>query len=118
MVIYKATKPKVNAKGSTESDLIAVDDIISKVIWTIDSWKHKGYKIKSNIIYQDNTNEMKLETKYKASSGKCTRHFDVKLFYITDLINTEEIEIMYCPTHEKTTHWNQIQELQKLYVED
>ena len=100
MVIYESTKQKVNARSSTESELIAVDDIVSKVLWTKRFMEAQGYKIKSNIIYQDNTSAMKLETNGKASSGKRTRHFDIKLFYITDLIKREEIEIKYCPTHE------------------
>jgi hypothetical protein len=33
-----------------------------------------------------------------ASSGEHTRHFHIKFFYITDLINRNEIQIKYCPT--------------------
>jgi hypothetical protein len=42
---------------------------------------------------------MKLENNGKASSGKRTRHFDIKYFYVTDLIGRDEVEvIIYCPT--------------------
>jgi hypothetical protein len=41
--------------------------------------------VKLNIIYQDNTSTMKLERNGKESSGKRTRHFDIKYFYVTDL---------------------------------
>ncbi len=34
----------------------------------------------------------------KASSGKRTRHFHIKYFYIIDLIQRNEIQIEYCPT--------------------
>ena len=47
---------------------------------------------------RDNISSMKLETNGKASSGKRTRHFDIKYFYITDLIERKEVEIQYCPT--------------------
>ena len=41
---------------------------------------------------------MKLKMNGKTSSGKRTRHFDIKLFYLTDLVKREEIQIKYCPT--------------------
>ena len=34
----------------------------------------------------------------KVSSGKRTRHFDIKLFYITDLISRYEVLVEYCPS--------------------
>lgn len=34
----------------------------------------------------------------RASSGKRTRHFNIKYFYITDLIERNELRIAYCPT--------------------
>jgi hypothetical protein len=43
---------------------------------------------------------MKLETNGKASSGKRTRHFNIKYFYITDLIQRGEVQIEYCPTND------------------
>ena len=43
---------------------------------------------------------MKLEVNGKASSGKRTRHFDIKFFYFTDLIQRKEMEVKYCPTEE------------------
>jgi hypothetical protein len=35
-----------------------------------------------------------------ASSGEHTRHFHIKFFYITDLINRNKIHIKYCPTED------------------
>ena len=52
------------------------------------------------VIYRDNTSSMKLEENGKASSGKRTRHFHIKYFYITDLIQRNQVTIEYCPTDE------------------
>jgi hypothetical protein len=41
---------------------------------------------------------MKLEENGKASSGKRTRHFNIKYFYVTDLIKRGEFLIKYCHT--------------------
>ena len=51
-----------------------------------------------NIVYRDNLSSMKLEENGKMSSGKRTRHFNIKFFYITDLIQRKELSIEYCPT--------------------
>eukprot|EP00957_Ditylum_brightwellii_P181291 13810405-Ditylum_brightwellii.AAC.1 len=91
-VISKLTKQKVNTRSSTEAELIAVDDKISKVIWTKRFLEHQGLKVKV-IIYQDNESSLKLENNSKESSGKRTRHFDIKYFYITDLIKRREVEV-------------------------
>ena len=32
------------------------------------------------------------------STGKRMRHFDIKLFYITDLVKRKQVEVKYCPT--------------------
>ena len=32
------------------------------------------------------------------STGKRTRHFDIKLFYIADLVRRRQVDVRYCPT--------------------
>ena len=93
-----STKQKVNARSSTEAEMIGVDDMVSKVLWTKLFIEAQGFEVKMNIIYRDNQSSMKLEANGKASSGKRTRHFNIKYFYITDLIQRGEIQIEYCPT--------------------
>ena len=40
---------------------------------------------------------IKLEINGKASSGKRTRHMDIKFFYITDMIERGLVQTEYCP---------------------
>jgi hypothetical protein len=93
-------KQKINTCSSTEAELVGVDDVVSKVLWTKLFIEAQGFKVDTNIIYRDNTSSMKLEENGKASSGKRTRHFNIKYFYITDLIQRNDIQIEYCPTEE------------------
>lgn len=93
-----STKQKVNTRSSTEAEFIAVDDIISKVLWTKLFMEAQGYNVKQTIIMRDNQSSMKLEMNGKTSSGKRTRHFNIKYFYITDLIEQKEVAVKYCPT--------------------
>jgi hypothetical protein len=69
-----------------ESELIGVDDKIAKLLWTKRFLESHAFLVKLNIIYQDNTSTMKLERNGKESSGKRPRHFDIKYFYVTDLV--------------------------------
>jgi hypothetical protein len=95
-----STKQKINTRSSTEAELVSDDDIIAKVLWTRRFLESQGYQVKDNIIYRDNQSTMKLEQNGKASSGKRTRHFNIKYFYITDLIDRGELKVKYCPTDE------------------
>ena len=54
--------------------------------------------MKLNIVFQDNASIIKLEENGIASLMKRTRHFNIKMFYITDLIKNDLITIEYCPT--------------------
>eukprot|EP00957_Ditylum_brightwellii_P007633 577250-Ditylum_brightwellii.AAC.1 len=67
-------------------------------MWTKRFIEHQGFKVMINIICQDNKSTIKLEVNGKRGSGKRTRHFDIKYFYVTDLISHKEVEIVYCPT--------------------
>ena len=81
-IISSSTKQKVNARSSTESELIASDDKLGKIISTKKFMEHQDFKVKVNLIYQDNTNTMKLQNNGKLSSGKRTRHFDINYFIL------------------------------------
>ena len=88
----------MNARSTTESELVAVDDMTSKVMWKKRFIEAQGFKVKVNVIYQDNESTIKLAKNGKESSGKRTRHFNIKYFYITDLIGRDEVTVEYCPT--------------------
>ena len=99
-IASSSTKQKINARSTTESELIGVDDKISKIIWSRKFIEHQGFKVKVCIIYQDNTSTIKLLENGRGSTGKRTRHFDIRLFYKKDLIDRKELIVKYCPTEE------------------
>jgi hypothetical protein len=99
-IISSSSKQKVNSRSSTEAELIGVDDKISKCLWMKRFLEWQGFTVKLNIIYQDNTSSIKLEENGKESSGKRTRHFDIKYFYVTDLVGRKEVKVEYCSTEE------------------
>ena len=113
-----STKQKLNTKSSTEAELVGVDDTIPFNIWckyfleaqgyhaneytetvgNVDSPTYLGHR---NILYQDNTSSIKLETNGKASSTKRTRHINIRYFLVTDKIKRGDISsVEHCPTEE------------------
>ena len=98
MISSFSNKQKNNSRSSTEAELNAVDDKISKIVWTKRFIESQGFKINQNIIKQDNQSAIKLERNGTESVGKRTRHFNVKLFYVKDLIDKKDVEIEYCNT--------------------
>jgi hypothetical protein len=58
-----------------------------------------------NIILQDNTSTIQLENNGKRSSGKRTRHINIRYFYITDQIKEGKVSVTYCPTLEMVSDY-------------
>jgi Reverse transcriptase (RNA-dependent DNA polymerase) len=98
-VIYGTSKSqKLNTKSSTEAELVGTDDVMPQMLWTLYFLEAQGYKIDNNILYQDNKSSILLETNGRGSSGKRTRHINVRYFFIADRVKSGEIRIEHCPT--------------------
>ena len=98
----KSTKQKINTRSSTESELVATDDMISQILWTKNFLEAQGYPIRKTIVYQDNKSTILLQKNGRASAGKRSRHLKIKYFFITDQVSNGKIEIEYCPTDDMT----------------
>ena len=70
-------KQKLNTRSSTESELVGTNDISTMILWTRLFMEAQGYKIKKNILYQDNKSTILLELNGKKSSGKRMRTLNV-----------------------------------------
>jgi hypothetical protein len=99
-VYTMSTRQKLNTKSSTEAELVAVDDAMPNVAWTRNFLIAQGIIIPDTVIYQDNQSAILLERNGQKSSGKRTRHLDIRYYYVTDCISKKELRIEYCPTAE------------------
>jgi hypothetical protein len=98
-VIYGTSKgQKLNVKSSTEAEIVGTDDVMPQILWTLYFLEAQGYQIDDNVLYQDNKSSILLETNGRGSSGKRTRHIDVRYFFIADRVKSGEIRIEHCPT--------------------
>ena len=58
----------------------------------------QGYDVKDNVVYQDNQSAILMERNGRASSGRRTRHVNIRYFFVTDRVKNGELRIEYCPT--------------------
>ena len=95
-----STRQRLNTKSSTEAELVGMDDAMPMVLWTRYFLEAQGYEVTSNKVYQDNMSSMLLEKNGRASSGKRTRHINIRYFFVADRVKSNEISIEHCPTDE------------------
>ena len=77
---------------------MAVDDCMSLILWTRYFLEAQGYGVDDAIIYQDNKSAILLEQNGRASSTRCTRHLNIRYFFVSDRIKKDEVHVQYCPT--------------------
>ena len=71
--------------------------MLPQTMWTRNFLLAQCFKVKDNVTYQDNQSSMKLENNGRHSSGKRTRHINIRYFFVTNKIGAKEVRIEYCP---------------------
>lgn len=99
-VYSTSIRQKLTTKSSTEAELVGVADVMPQILWTRYFLEAQGYNTKASMLYQDNMSAILLEKNGRASSGKRTRHLNIRYFFVTDRVKTKEIAIDHCPTGE------------------
>jgi len=97
-----STRQKLNARSSTEAELIGVDDMMGQALWTRYFLQAQGCDVTDNIVHQDNKSAILLEKNGRASAGKRSRHLNVRHFFVTDRMEKNELTVEHCPTNEMT----------------
>ena len=100
MVNGMSSAQKINTTSSTEAEVVAVHDNMPGILWTRYFMEAQGYPMKPSVVHQDNQSAMLLETNGKGSSGKRTRHMNIRYFFVADVQERRQITMEYCPTDE------------------
>jgi hypothetical protein len=87
---------KLNTRSSTEVELVGSNDVLPQGLWTKYFLEGQGYGT-DLLMNQDNQSSIRLEDNGRASSGKQTRHINIRYCFITDRIAKKEVGIQYCP---------------------
>ncbi|KAG7356172.1 enoyl-CoA hydratase [Nitzschia inconspicua] len=98
--ISMSSKQKINTRSSTEAELVGVNDAMSLVLWVRMFLLEQGFEVKDNVIFQDNQSTILLARNGRQSSGKKTRHIEIRYYFITDNISRGTCSVKYCPTEQ------------------
>jgi hypothetical protein len=91
---------KLNARSSTEAELIGIDDALPYIMWGLYFIEAQGYEVDHNILYQDNKSTILLAKNGRWSSSKRTKHINNRYFLVKDKIEGGELEIEHKGTGE------------------
>ena len=89
--ISTLTKQMLNTRSSTESEMISVRNCMPSILWTRLFLEAQGYDVSKIIIYQYNKSAILLEKNGKASSGKRTKHINMRYSFETDRIQKGDV---------------------------
>jgi len=87
----------INTKSSCECELVGISDGLSQVIYTRNFLIGQGYEVPPATVMQDNTSTINLAQNGMSNSEK-TRHIDIRYFFVTDRINSGDIQIQHMST--------------------
>jgi len=100
VVAHKSTKQKLNAKSSTETEVIGASDYLPWAVWAKRFMKGQGYELNTNIFYQDNESAMRMEKNGRKSCREKSRHIHIRYFFIKDVLKRERMTLRHCGTDE------------------
>ena len=93
-------KQKLVTRSTCEAELVGADDASTKILWTKLFLEAQGYRVRKNILYQDNKSTILLLNNGKASSGKQMRAINIRYFFLHDQQQKGNLLVQYCPTGE------------------
>ena len=99
LIICKSRKQKIVSLSSTETELIALSDSTSFIIYILNVFNELDIKINNKTIFQDNLSTIKMIQNEKPTSQR-VKHINLKYFSIRERINEYNININHLPTNE------------------
>ena len=93
-------KHKLNARSSTEVEIIGIGDAMPKILWTLELIRAQDYNVSHAMLYQDNNSAILLEVDGKLSSSKKTKYTKMKFFFVKDQVDKGEIEVKHLGTED------------------
>jgi hypothetical protein len=96
-LICNSKKQSINTKSSTKAELIGASDYLPNTLFVKMFMAAQGYPISKPF----STRTTKAPLKWKATvrhCGQCSRHIDIRYFFITDHAKRNSVSIKHCPT--------------------
>ena len=97
-VFVSSSKQKLNTKSSTESELVALSDFMSQVVWTKQYLTEQGYDLPIN-VYEDNMSAITMIGLGRSTSSR-TRHINARYYWVRNIIDSNNINLLHLQTTE------------------
>jgi len=94
----QSTKAKCNTRSSTISELVVINEMMAQILWTRLFMNAQGIEVSDNNLFQDDKSAILLEKNGRKSSSKCTKHIEVRYYYVADRIAKGDLTVVWCPT--------------------
>jgi hypothetical protein len=91
-ILAGSTKQKINTKSSAESEIVAVSDALSNIIFVDNLLRQQGLIVDPILLLQDNESAIIMMRNGHGSSN-LSRHINIRYFWITDLLDNEQVRI-------------------------
>ena len=98
-IVSLSIKQQLNTRSSTEAELVAVDDMVAKILWVRNFLAEQGVDLTTH-VYQDNQSTILMCNKGREVLSKRTRAMDVRYFAIKDNIQKGFLKVMHVGTSE------------------
>ena len=79
-------KQNLNARSSTELELIGIHDALVLMMWGKYFIEAQGYTVSHNILYQDNKSTILLAKNGHMSGSSRTKHIEHRFYLVRDKI--------------------------------
>ena len=96
---WLSSKKNMNAKNSTEAELIRTSKYVPFNVWMVIILEEQGYDIKKNIIFQDNQSTIRMSKNGRAYCWINFRHINIRHFFLKDRADRGEIDVNYYLNH-------------------
>ena len=92
----KSAKQKLVTKSSSEAELVGASEYLPSTIWVQYFLQAQGFPHHTSYFEQDNQSAIRLERNGHASASQQSCHINIRYFFITDRLNTDNITLRYC----------------------
>ena len=102
LVYFRSSVQRLVSDSSTYAELIAQHDGAHTIQWLSFLMEELGFSVSGDqvpIMYQDNRSAMQLAERGPGVVSR-SRHFQVRYFYVKELIDTNSLQLVHLPTEQ------------------
>lgn len=122
-IVSRSRKQKLDTKGFTEAELVAVNDVVFAIPWVKHFLDGQDCKTDTRIVCQDNKSTIQLEVNGHQSVRQRSQHINNQKIFIVDQVEKGIGKTAHCPTddmcprpHKKQNHQIQVFDTEFVWI--